>query len=270
MSKRSIDALLTSLPGTKKRKDNEITDYDDDDIEKYLGHVSGPLDNKFGQRRAFPININIEDVKLNVIPSTVEEYLAQVRLEALNDDMGNGISNDYDDGDMDKVYYKPRKSQMNDIPEEISKYIREFQLKRNEYREFRMQLEELDAIELPNTAKEWKTFIWEISCEREYVAQIVEENLHIKLLVYCTKWLGVNLEENLYVWTIALLASLEDVIGSSECSVLRQLGKKALKQIPLSNEENVHYFENIVSIIGVLYGQKDLLDELDTVYLPPS
>lgn len=324
--KRDISSLLTSLPDNKRihgkeysdvdthnanananDNDNDINDkindsdnsdngdeYHDDDDDSYnndkqfsQGYVQGPLDPKFGQRPAFPVVIDVKNIDIDKIPSNVNEYLAQVRIEA---DKFSIIKKGNQNDDDDYVYYK--KPTLIDIENEksiyvnqiqnkvqskneyivpqdfIDKYLKEFIKKREEYNDYRMKLFELDAIELPVTAKQWKKFIWEVSCEKSYIAQIIEEGEHVKLIVYFSKWLGINLEDNYVEWLFAILESIEDVLKSSEISVLRQLGKKAQKQIiQISNKSdntsnNLETYWKILVIIGVFYKQRDILKSI--------
>lgn len=296
--KKRVCDFLTTLPELKKLKQNgnlkgntgndkelntlNASDDDDDYSDegnihgnsrmKNKGYVQGPLDPIFGQRRAFPITIETSNVDLNKIPENVNEYLAQVRAEAggirslkVND---AGYDTDINEDEDEYVFYKPPGLSENDntfhdneliIPiSNLEKFIEQYKKQRKEYEDFRNNLHELDALELPKTAKEWKKFIWEVSCEKEYVAQIIEEDEHIKLIVYLGKWLGITIDENYEQWIFSILAAIEEVLTSSEISVLRQLSKKARRQLEQTGDETgVH--ARILSIIGVFYKQRDLI-----------
>jgi survival of motor neuron protein-interacting protein 1 len=284
-NKRGIHNLLTSLPEIKRSKINENTKEcvssetrlnDDDDYQEdkphhtltstNQGYVQGPIDPVFGQRKAFPIVIDIKNIDLNKIPENVNEYLAQVRAEASgSQDMNNNIGSDFED--LECIYYnhpriEPINKETNDqyiIPLSVlERYLDEYKNKREEYEEFRSNLHELDAIELPKTAKEWKKFIWEVSCEKEYIAQIIEEAEQVKLLVYLGKWLGLKVDDNYELWMFNVLAAIEEVVSSSEISVLRQMGKKARRQLEQTDyEDGVH--ARVLAIIGLFFKQRDLL-----------
>lgn len=256
---------------------NVETDYsDEDDLHlnskmKNKGYVQGPVDPFFGQRRAFPITIEASNVDLNKIPENVNEYLAQVRAEAGGFRDLKRID-DYEDSDLDAseyvFYKKPESTESKDTKDnddefiipmsDLEDFVYQYKAQREEYKDFRSSLHELDAIELPKTAKEWKKFIWEVSCEKEYIAQIIEEEEHIKLLVYLGKWLGIMIDENYEEWIFGVLSAIEEVLTSSEISVLRQLGKKARRQFEQTGDKaGVH--SRILSIVGIFYKQRDLV-----------
>lgn len=328
MSKRGLQGLLTSLPGTKKAKiekpkeqELHVEQFGGSEGEtryKNKGYVQGPIDSVSGQRSAFPITLHLDKVNLQKVPENVYQYLAQVRLEAYGNRLHAGGYSDnededdynYDDND-DCVFYQRSKSvgsegnegkecqgEINqssngngEIDVELAKttfetaqddvqyiigkeyvvdYIAEYKSERKKYEEFRMNLHELDAIDLPQTAKAWKKFIREVSCEPEYIAQIIEEEEHHKLLVYFGKWLTLKVEENYKEWLFAFLAAIEEVVTPAEISTLRQLAKKALRQLEiwLVNEGNTNSNENvdhrdtykkILAIVGIFYKQKDLI-----------
>lgn len=306
-NKRGINELLISLPEKKKVKignetgieikevKNEfkeiqgdlLSDTENEPFNNKKGYVQGPVDPIFGQRSAFPVVINMKNVNLDKIPKDVNEYLAQVRLEACmcnpfnynknnsnDDDYYENNNKDYDD---DYVFFKINngkdekeiETDKKDLiieKEFIDKYIEEYKSKRKEYNEYRMNLYELDVIELPKIAKDWKKFIWEVSCEREYIAQIIEEEEYIKLIAYFAKWLSLKIDDNYKEWVFAILESIEEILPQTAISVIRQLGKKALKQLlQIQNGgvecENVDTYKKILTIIGIFYKQKDLLQK---------
>lgn len=276
--KHGLKSLLTSLPPLKKAKidkaaiaiqsDNSMSE---EDTLEYgnKGYVQGPIDPFFGQRSAFPINIDVENVQLGKIPENVNEYLAQVKLEAYEI---SGHDN-YESSDDDYCYYKaPEREEIDNFiapMEVLESYVVEYEAERKIYSEYRMKLEELDAIDLPQTAKDWKKFIWEVSCEKDYIAQIIEEEEHVKLLVYFTKWMSLKVDENFKEWVFGILAAIEDVLPSSEMSVLRQLGKKVLRQylqsLKLNQPENHPVYLKILSIVGLYYKQRDLIEDNTTI-----
>lgn len=282
--KRGISSLLISLPDQKRVKvQGETVDGVEADEENAFdnnrGYVQGPLDPIFGQRSAFPVVIDVTGVDLNHKPRDVNEYLAQVRLEACMDGRkpkhGDENREETEDasGD-DYVYYKATNDAATDIEAElvvpktfIDDYMPEFRRKRREYEDYRKNLHELDAIDLPQTAKQWKKFIWEVSCEKDYIAQIIEEQEHIKLLVYFCKWLSLNVNDNYREWLFGVLEAIEEVLVPSEMSVLRQLGKKALRQLLTAelassgaeDAGDIETYKKVLVIVGLFYKQRDLL-----------
>lgn len=264
--------MLTSLPASKRPKFGKlIKNGEDEDLDivdqaafEGKGYVQGPIDPIFGQRRAFPITLELQNVDPTRIPESVNEYLAQVRLQAC--EMNLSID-DIEESDDEYCYYKPQKTDSKDemiVPLVIlENSIEKYKVRRKNYENYRIGIEELDAIDLPQTAKAWKEFIWEVSCERDYVAQIVEEGEHVKLLVYFTKWMSLRVDENFKEWLFGILEAIEEVLPSSELSVLRQLGKKVLRQyeqsLKLNQSENLEIYTRILGIIGIFYKQRDLL-----------
>lgn len=225
-------------------------------------HTAGPIDPFFGQRRAFPISIAEEDVDTEKVPSCVEEYLAQVRALSRRCGVDYGEESGEDD---ELVYIAParnddKNSEADEDPNSfLADTVTRFCNLRNNYKTYRSTLTSLDAIDLPTTAKEWKKFIWETSCEDAYIAQIVEEGHGPLLLVYFTRWLSMTPDTNLLAWTWGILASFGP-LDSSELALVRALGLKAAKQLR-SAPQNAELRE-LCSVIAVEFRQRDLLTEL--------
>lgn len=262
--KHGLHERLTTLPELKRAKmDAGGKSEELDDLStgfENKGYVQGPLDPVFGQRRAFPVRLDLAAVDLAKAPASAEEYLAQVRAQA--NAIGDGADGSGSDDEF--VYYKAGACRAHSgaaggllVPAaRQAAYLAEFRQHRDVYGAYRAQLAELDAIELPQTAKQWKSFVWEVSCEREYVAQIVEEGQDRRLLVYLTKWLSLNVDDNYEKWLFALLAAFDEVLTAADVSLLRQLGKKARKQL---QHQPGPVYERVLAIVGGFYKQKDLL-----------
>ncbi|QPG77055.1 hypothetical protein FOA43_004453 [Brettanomyces nanus] len=249
----------------RRRKSNENQSYSSESlkinskIESTLRKsendaVKGPLDPVFGQHRAFPISINTETIDLDKSPSNVMEYLAQVRLEAEKD----GIKED------DGFYYKPvdLKDVVNAPENPLEGLLSAYKQKRTSYEQYRSHLTEINAISLPDTHKEWKYFIFNNKPTFDFVAQIVEENEDIKLVVYFTKWLNTDVDANFEEWLFMVLEALDQFQSASNISVLRGLCKKAKKQ--LANQldaRNSLIMNRILTIVGCFYGQRDLIEK---------
>lgn len=228
---------------------------------------NGLMDKQTGQRRAFPVDLPA-DVDLASVPATVEEYLAQVRKQAKmlsrngrrnnenhedSDDDDDDINDDDDD---DFVFYRPANNlqlQLTSLPNE-SPTVCQFRTQRQSYKEYRDQLEELDAIDLPDTQKKWKQFIWDTSCEREYIAQINAEGFTHLLLIYFTKWLSQTPDDNLMAWIRALLASFEPSTAE-DMALVRSLAKKAQRQY--QQLHNV-LLKELLLVLSVFFGQSDI------------
>lgn len=219
--------------------------------------ITPPIDPQFGQRKAFPITLPTTGVDLDIAPTSVEQYLAQVRAQS----MECGVRYGSEDEDDDLVYIAPPISTPNDTEGEFDVICEEFQEKKRIYGAFRSSLVELDAIELPSTQKQWKKFIWETSCELEYIAQIIEEERTGLLLVYFTKWMSMNPDANLIAWVWAILAAFEP-LGSSQLALVRSLGQKASKQLTMTPGQKD--LTAICVIISLKFGQRDLLPTLSS------
>lgn len=267
--KHQIDDLLTHLPGGNKRAKTGAIEGNCGRSAKCAaidklpntfenkGYVHGPIDSVFGQRRAFPVSIDTANVDMDKIPESAEEYLSQVRREA-----SEGVHQDEDEEE-DFVYIKrgesPAQEQQgtgDDDYKTMERYLQDYIESRRIYDSYRQQLHEIDGIELPQTAREWKKFIWEVSCQREYIAQIVEEGLHMKLLVYFTKWMWLKMDSNFTEWLLGILSAVDNPLSSSDLSVVRQLGKKAARQLAHGSEEAIHL--RVVAIVSLFFKQKDI------------
>lgn len=268
--KRGLGGLLTPLPGSKRAKTGQQPD-EKNPYDTSSGYVQGPLDPVFGQRSAFPVVIDVAGVELGKEPADVNEYLAQVRLEACStpaaDAVARPVCSDSTDPD-DRVFYRasehPPTEQLVVPTPLLHEYLADFNRRRHEYNAYRMRLHELDAIDLPQSAREWKRLVWDVRCERAHVAQLIEEDEHVKLLVYFAKWLSLNVNDNFRTWLFGVLDAIEDVLLPAELSVVRQLGKKALRQLHVArtlpdHAADVDVFSRLLVIVGLFYKQRDLL-----------
>ncbi|VEU19302.1 DEKNAAC100667 [Brettanomyces naardenensis] len=219
--------------------------------------VKGPLDPVFGQHRAFPISIDTSSIDPHKVPENVSEYLAHVRLEAQDGALFDEA------GEEEGFYYVPPASIDKEATDNLLQgddFMSEYIERRDKYAEYRSQLTELNAIELPKTHKEWKYFIFNNEPTYAFVAQILEESEHIKLIVYFTKWLNTDLNEDFEKWLFLILEAIDKFLDASDLSVLRGLAKKAKKQTHNElDERNKRIMIQILSIVGKFYGQRDLL-----------
>ncbi|ESX01978.1 hypothetical protein KL918_005029 [Ogataea parapolymorpha] len=228
--------------------------------------IQGPLDPIFGQRRAFPIALDLESVDASKATTDVNSYLALVRLEAQQFErkgfrfeasvakkriLNSNNQQAHSEATLDKG--KHRRWPVD--------YLEEFKSIKKSYLNYRLNLTELDAIDLPQNQKEWKYLIFNNEPSFGITAQIVEENVNIKLIVYFTKWLNRDINVCFEQWIFHMLYATDTVMTSSNMSVMRALGKKALKQMAAAlDKRNQAIMERIVLIIGVIYGQRDLLN----------
>ncbi|CAI5760552.1 unnamed protein product [Candida verbasci] len=88
-----------------------------------------------------------------------------------------------------------------------------------------------------------------------------------KLLHFITKLLSINTAPTLSKWIWSLLVRIDSVIDANECSLIRDLGKKAIKirnkcRDSLNNPLNpitMYTTSFIIIIVGKYFGQHDLL-----------
>lgn len=228
--------------------------------------VKGPLDPMFGQHRAFPISIDTKDIDPNRKPQDVMEYLAQVRLEAQRSEIIDSGRYKYSDsGALYRLDDHKNDSKILVVDKATSqKYMNKYYEARTKYCNYRNQLTELNAIDLPKTQREWKYFIFNNEPTYDFVAQIIEEKQVMKLIVYFTKWLNMDVNSNFESWIWMILEATDSDLDSSNQSVMRNLGKKAQKQLRNKlDERNTMIMMKILTIVGVFYRQKDLLEKED-------
>ncbi len=86
--------------------------------------------------------------------------------------------------------------------------------------------------------------------------------------MYITRWLSITSRPTLSQWIWKLFLRIDKVLDPNECSVIRDLGKKALtiksKQLKDENKATVdsiskYTTDMILVIVGNYYGQSDLL-----------
>ncbi|KAG7890080.1 hypothetical protein KL936_002754 [Ogataea polymorpha] len=228
--------------------------------------IQGPLDPIFGQRRAFPIALDLESVDASKATTDVNSYLALVRLEAQQFEK-KGFCSEASvaekrifNSDNQQSHSEPTLDKENHRRWPVE-YLEEFKSSQKAYLNYRLNLTELDAIDLPQNQKEWKHLIFNNEPSFAITAQIVEENVNIKLIVYFTKWLNRDINVCFEQWIFHMLYATDTVMTSSNMSVMRALGKKALKQMAAAlDQRNQTIMERIVLIIGAIYGQRDLLN----------
>lgn len=228
--------------------------------------VKGPLDPMFGQHRAFPISIDTKNIDPNRKPQDVMEYLAQVRLEAQRSEIIDSGRYKYSDsGALYRLDDHKNDSKILVVDKATSqKYMNKYYEARTKYCSYRNQLTELNAIDLPKTQREWKYFIFNNEPTYDFVAQIIEEKQVMKLIVYFTKWLNMDVNSNFESWIWMILEATDSDLDSSNQSVMRNLGKKAQKQLRNKlDERNTMIMMKILTIVGVFYRQKDLLEKED-------
>jgi survival of motor neuron protein-interacting protein 1 len=120
-------------------------------------------------------------------------------------------------------------------------------------------------VHLPETAVQWRKYILEHKpYPIQYFYTRIDRPTIFKLIVYFTKWLSVSTSSNLSKWIWTIFLRMDNLLDPNECSVLRDLGKKAVKlstRLTSDNSSEVSQYaiDMIIVIVGNYYGQRDLL-----------
>lgn len=93
-----------------------------------------------------------------------------------------------------------------------------------------------------------------------------DRQMVFKLIVYFTRWMSVSTNANLSQWIWFALLRVDNVLDHNEASVLRDLGKKAVKLSSRTESLNTSQISRftidaVIVIVGEYYGQRDLLRE---------
>lgn len=218
-------------------------------------YTKGPLDETFGQHAAFPINDPHHE------RSEVHQYLQSVRQEALND----------------RSFYYVEKKQTSPIvsttpskttPPTINKHWRSNLMAK--FLELKSSLFESQNfgdtynIPIPQSATTWRTYVFENTPPPiGFFYNSLDHPLLIKLIVYFTKWLSANIPETLSQWIFIVFLRLDNVLDSTETSIVRDFGKKARKladkRTTVGSTVGDYTIDMVLIIVSEFYGQKDIL-----------
>lgn len=250
-------------------------------------YTQGPLDEQFGQRRAFPLTESTE------IGTDVLQYLRSVRSEAENDRpfYATERSTNADSSppkpqsfilpqeDVDKVIEKLLLEKKSHEPaEEASEtFIPISAVSTEETGEEALDIEQVEPEQdetqsqqssIPQTASQWRNLVFTTEPDAEFLS-LLEHTTIIKLIVYYTKWLLTLMPLNLSMWIFATFVRLDNSLNYAESTIVRDLGKKAKKIFTnVRTDENVlsavkHTISMVLAVVGNYYGQRDLLEESD-------
>ncbi|KAK6458266.1 uncharacterized protein RJT20DRAFT_133703 [Scheffersomyces xylosifermentans] len=253
------------------------------------------VDATFGQYAAFPTTEYGSDRDDDDESIAVASYLKSVRSEAENDQSVYYVKR----GEESDIISKENNSTTNDIHNQvqvgpevvvnpaISKTDSDESLgiwSANLLEEFlnvkervhALQAEILSSpvaqVEVPETASQWRKYVVENDPpSMVFFYKNIDRPTVIKLLVYFTKWLSVSTTATLSKWIWSVLLRIDNLLDPNESSVVRDLGKKALKlaiKIQETDPQNdsstlaAKYTINMVLVlVGNYYGQKDLLKQ---------
>lgn len=277
---------------------DEVEDGDGDGDEysaggHAAGHVSGPVDPYFGQRRAFPVDISALPVSESSEPADVAEYLAMVRVQAQQADrealalaqsklqlqsQPDAHVGSTEDSPTGGPIDSPddQESETEQWKSDFSGY---YETQRAEYAAYVAGRQESGpsageenstagssgsgSAALPATFKEWKRFVFSTRPDDELLYRVESGRQLMTLLVYFAKWLNKSVAPCFAEWITAALIATPDVLTGGEVSVLRGLAKKAAKQLAGTEFQldgrNMLVMRQIIFVVGIFFGQKDLL-----------
>lgn len=126
----------------------------------------------------------------------------------------------------------------------------------------------LDYVECtldPNSIPKWKKHVFDSAPPPMGFFFGLERPTVLKLLVYCTRWLSVLVNANLSQWIWCAILRIDNVLDANEASVMRDLGKKAVKLLArLNNASDIakYTIDMVTVVVSEYYGQRDLMLEL--------
>ncbi|SGZ47347.1 CIC11C00000003383 [Sungouiella intermedia] len=264
-----------------------------------LTYTQGPLDEKFGQHAAFPLDAAVQGTCKQ--DSSVFDYLASVRKEAEADAAVHFVSRDPEE------LTQPEASKSTKLSPEYVKMVmtrlEEAKLaNKNEIQVGEIELDcseiegdieddaDLDVhdlnvnvdveveepddlepqMEVPQSAAAWRSLVFSQSPPpTSFFNTRLEHTTIIKLIVYYTKWLLVSMPATLMEWIFVTFVRLDNGLDHTEMSLVRDLGRKARKlrtKFLEGKSEGLSIpavaeetVDMILAVVGVYYGQRDLL-----------
>ncbi|GME93923.1 unnamed protein product [[Candida] boidinii] len=302
-TKNSINTInIQNTVDQEDDDDDQELEYGDGDGDgdEYSagGHVAGPVDPYFGQRRAFPVDLSKMAVSESSEPADVAQYLAMVRVQAQRADresLGRFLQlageprvqpqpqsqsqthpqqPDAHVVSLDGPTDGPDDNTRSETEQWKSDFLGYYKAQREEYAAYVAGREEswppssspAAAVALPATFKQWKQFVFATRPDDELLYRVESGRQLMTLLVYFAKWLNKSVAPCFAEWITAALIATPEVLTGGEVSVLRGLAKKAAKQLALGGPEfqldgaSKLVMHQIIFVVGVFFGQRDLLE----------
>ncbi|KAG4305900.1 hypothetical protein PORY_000810 [Pneumocystis oryctolagi] len=250
----------------KKQKNQSLND------QKNL--TSGPIDIETNQRGVFPEMIELDNSSEedDDLPSDGISYLKQVRMEAKH---RPGImvaqlplfASTKPEETVKKVIVKNELEEQLVISGEKSyssvwqkNFLKKFTALRASFNSLPVTS---NLLLLPKNKTGWHQLILE-TLQFPTVPMLchIDQYTALNLLKWNTKWLSCNSPRQQMMWIFFLLVKIDIVMTSDELSILRELSKKCLilrkskTDLPLHIQSNI---DMVISVVGNLFGQKDLL-----------
>lgn len=272
---------------------NEECNTSSEDVRSF---TQGPLDATFGQHAAFPLT-QAHEMK-DPITDSVQSYLESVRREAekdpciyfasrdtyentRNENVGESgtikettslKSNNQDlqaanTSDENKIWKKELMEEFLQLKEAVQVYLQSLKLQPGHFSENEIEAQTDNEIhfDIPETATAWRQYIMNNPPPSIKIFFMhLNRPTIIKLLIYATKWLSANSNENLSKWIFLLFLRLDNLLDHIDCSIVRVLAKKAIKikvnTVPQDiNDVSKYTIDMVIVIVGEYYRQRDLL-----------
>jgi survival of motor neuron protein-interacting protein 1 len=236
----------------------------------------------FGQQPALPIeSVSDEESLEDIVSQQVRQYLVSVRKEVYADELevlaqAQNITNaDHLETDQESCHEEVENGSDNGL--DWSRSVVDVLLRLKEragtsslHDESNQPYDE--SVIIPETANEWRKLVMETMPPSIGFFYALDHSTVFKLVIYFTKWLSVSTNENLSRWIWLCFVRIDNLLDASEVSLLRDLAKKATRLI-----DKAHVFENriasytiamVILVVGIYYGQRDMLDSLTRLEQP--
>lgn len=249
--------------------------------------TQGPLDATFGQHAAFPVPQS--DESTDPLADSVQSYLESVRREAEKDQCiyythrsqnsppDDNESDTIEDSkeestvvippDNNEIWKRELMAEFLRLKEEVEIYLQSLKVQPDHISEDKPEAEANTEIsfDIPETATAWRQYIINNPPPSiKFFFLHLNRPTIIKLLIYATKWLSANSNENLSKWIFLLFLRLDNLLDHIDCSIVRDLAKKAIKiKVNTSpqdiNDVSKYTIDMVIVIVGEYYRQRDLL-----------
>ncbi|KTW31339.1 uncharacterized protein T551_01411 [Pneumocystis jirovecii RU7] len=237
--------------------------------------TSGPIDIETNQRGVFPQMLELDDPSEedDELPFDGISYLKQVRIEAkqrpgimtvhlplsvLTESVQTINKTIKEEIKLEKQLTTCETKAYSFIWEE--KFLEKFIVLRTSFSSLKTQS---TLLSLPRNKPEWRQLILQaLQAPTLSMLCCIDQYTALNLLKWNTGWLSCNSPRQQMIWIFFLLVKIDMVMTSDELSILRELCKKCLilrkskTKLPLYIQSNI---DMVISIVGNLFGQKDLL-----------
>lgn len=153
------------------------------------------------------------------------------------------------------------------LKEDVEIYLQSLKVQPDQISENQPEAEANTEIpfDIPETATAWRQYIINNPPPSiKFFFLHLNRPTIIKLLIYVSKWLSANSNENLSKWIFLLFLRLDSLLDHIDCSIVRDLAKKAIKIKINTNPQDIndvskYTIDMVIVIVGEYYRQRDLL-----------